>query len=98
MQAGKLRHRFTLERPNDTSGSPVHAELTTIWGSLVGLSGIESPAIQANADHRIGIRFRADLTVRDRLRLDTRVFEITSPPIDPDGRRRELELLVREQV
>ena len=98
MQAGKLRYRFTLERPNDTSGSPVHADVTTIWGGLEGLSGIESPAIQSSADHRIAIRYRADLTVRDRLRLDTRVFEITSPPIDPDGRRRELELLVRESV
>ena len=98
VQAGELRNLFTIERPNDASGSPQHVAQGTVWGSLSGLTGIESPAIQANADHRIGLRYRADLTTRDRLRLGTRVFELVSPPIDPDGRRRELELLVREQV
>lgn len=107
--AGTLRQRFTLERPSDASGSVVFTAIDDrVWGDLVGLSGIESPAIQASADHRMTVYYRGtldpltghmvpDLTVRDRLRLGARVFNIVSVT-DPDGMRRRLDLLVREQV
>lgn len=75
-----------------------HPTIAKIWGSLLLLSGIESPAIQANSDFRVVTQYRTDLTVRDRLREGTRVFEIVSPPADPMGHRRQIEMLVKEQV
>lgn len=97
MRAGKLIRRFTLERPSDPNSTVSYATVTTLWGSISGLSGIESPAIQASADHRIQIRYREDLTVRDRLHLGDRVFEIVSS-VDPDGQQRSLSILAREMV
>lgn len=97
MKAGALFRHFTLERPSDATGTVVFSTITKVWGSLSGLSGIESPAIQASADHRVSLRFRDDLTVRDRLRLGDRVFNIVSA-VDPTGAQREWQLLVREQV
>lgn len=95
MKAGSLRQRFDLLRPSDTSGTVSFATVTTIWGSLSGLTGIESPAIQAHSDHRVRFRYRADITKRDRLQMGNRVFAITSV-VDPDGRRRMLDVLVTE--
>lgn len=91
------RWRFDLLRPSDSTESVSFATVTQLWGSLSGLTGIESPAIQARADHRIRFRYRSDLTPRDRLQMGDRVFEITSV-VDPDGRRRMLDVLVSEMV
>lgn len=98
MRAGSLFRRFTLERPSDATGTASFATVTEVWGSLSGLSGIESPAIQASADYRVVLRYRGDLTTRDRLRIGNRVFNLIGPPIDPDGQERQWQILVREQA
>ncbi len=98
MRAGQLRYRFTLMRPDDVTGTARYTPVTTVWGSLSGLTGIESPAIQARANARIEIRYREDISTRDQLNLGSRVFVMESPPSDPDGRKRRLQILVSEQV
>ncbi len=98
MRAGDLRQQFTILRPDDTTGTARYSPVRTIWGSLSGLSGIESPAIQAKADLRVEVRYTTDLTPRDQLALGSRVFVLESPPVDPDGRRRKLTMLVSEHV
>lgn len=97
MKAGTLRQRFDLMRPSDATGTVSFATVTTIWGSLSGLTGIESPAIQSKADLRVSLRYRADITTRDQLKLGDRVFVIQSV-VDPTGKRRQLDVLVSEMV
>lgn len=104
MQAGKLRHRITLEAPNEsvTSGEPsipwpVQA---TVWGSMEGLSGTSRSGITAEAGVRFRIRYRSDITPRWRVGLEgtARKFQIVVPPMDPDGRGRELILVTQELI
>lgn len=102
-QAGKLRHRLTLEEPAETVSDgeasvpwPVRA---TVWGSMQGLTGVNRGGITAEVEYRIGIRYRSDVTPRWRIGFpgETRKLGIVSV-IDPDGRRRELTILARELI
>lgn len=97
---GTLDKRFTLQAPVSNQSGDVSTDYTDVgyvWGSLLGLGGIESPAIQAKADYRLVCRYRSDITPRHRFVLGDRVFTIHSI-VDPDGRRRHLEALVTERV
>jgi SPP1 family predicted phage head-tail adaptor len=44
----------------------------------------------------VRIRYRADVTAAQRVVHEERTLEIVSPPIDPEERHAELELLCRE--
>ena len=98
MKIGPLRHRLTLEQPSETAGDAVVSwtKVAEIWGSIDGLSGFERTALQSEADYRVTIRYRDGITPRMRLRDGARVFGIQGSPIDPDGRRRQLDLTVVE--
>lgn len=103
MQAGKLRHRLTLEAPGETlaSGEPTIPWTTqaTVWGSMEGLSGTSRTGITAESGVRFRIRYRSDITARWRIGLSgtSRKFQLVSPPIDEEGRRRDLVLVTQEQ-
>jgi SPP1 family predicted phage head-tail adaptor len=106
MQAGELRHRLTIRRPNvstDADGGQHldHADVATVWGHVAPLRMAESiiaEQVAARASHKITLRYRAGLLPSDQLVLETgRVFEITSIR-NRDERNRELEVLALEKV
>src|SRR4051812_34198346 len=106
MQAGKLRQRVTIqvnagsldafgEEQND------YSDLRTVWASIDALDGLEvanGPAFVAESTHLVKTRFQPDLAIvpkRHRLKKGNRILDINAA-LDPDGRRRELHLYVKE--
>lgn len=93
MRAGGLRHRLTLIEPGETvvagDATPTETTKATIWGSMRGLTGRERE-LHAEADYAFGFRYLAGVSARWLVGLGARRFKITQPPLDPDGRRREL--------
>ncbi|MGH1530007.1 phage head closure protein [Yersinia proxima] len=110
MQAGRLRHRVTIqnfitvELPSGQdleewrNGKTVHAEVKAISGRELVASGAE----KAEATIRVWMRYRTDITASSRLLclngpFKGVVLEITGPPIpDPKGTR--LEILCKSGV
>ena len=105
VRAGELRHRVTIQQKSisqDTYGAALEtwSTLATVWANVEALSGREffdSQQTVAQADHRITIRYRADIKPAMRVVEGTRTFEIQAV-LDREGRKRTLELLCREVV
>jgi SPP1 family predicted phage head-tail adaptor len=104
-RAGQLRHTFQLQRATESRDEA--GGVTQVWrtvaqpfGSLEGVTGDEflrADALQAEIDYRARLRYRGDVTPDMRLTLGSRSFDIRRV-VDPDGRRDELELLLRERL
>jgi len=100
---GRLRHRVTLQQPvdaDDGSGGTTRtwSDVATLWARIEPLSADERVAagrIEAAADHRIVIRWRAGVTAAMRFSFGTRVFEIRGVT-DRDERHRFLDCLCEE--
>jgi SPP1 family predicted phage head-tail adaptor len=109
MQAGKLRHKVTIEQllvgsPQDTpEGAPDAAWtiiLPDIWAAVEPLQGRELFAAQEHHSEvttRIRIRYRPGITAAMRVAFDGRLYNIRSI-IDREERHRELQLLCTEGV
>jgi len=103
MRAGPLRHRVTIEQKNptrDTHGGevPGWTTLATVWAAVEFLQGREyfdAQQIQAQANVRVRLRYRSDVTSDMRVVWDSRNFLIVAPPME-DSKRRELVLLCQE--
>lgn len=99
MQAGKLRHRVTIEyglEIPDTFGEvdKTWTTLATVWGAVEPLSGRE--AIQAKQEGsdvttRIRIRYRDDVNEMCRVKWGSRYYDINSV-VSLNERDRELIL------
>jgi SPP1 family predicted phage head-tail adaptor len=106
MRAGQLRHVVTIEEPIETQDA--YGGVVQTWefflrpfAALEAISSREffgSERVEADVDHRLRIRYHAGITPKMRVLHGARVFEIKGAPRDLDGRRRELELLLRETV
>jgi SPP1 family predicted phage head-tail adaptor len=102
-EAGKLRHRVTVEQltaAQNTFGEeePRWVTVATRWASIDPLSGRELFAAQqiyAEATHQVRLRYLADLTPKMRLTYRGRVFDIQSIR-NPEERRELLDLIVTE--
>lgn len=107
LQAGKLRHRLSLQSFTETFGSSgqqkrSYATLDTVWGQVQPLTGAEpfyAEAVKAQITHAITIRYRTDLQTSPDFRLlhRTRVFEIKSI-IQVDEKLAEFRLMCTEVV
>ena len=104
MKAGELRDRVTLQQSDavNVDGVPVGdwVDVCTVWAQVVDLSGRELEAQQqtgAEISTRIRIRYRAGLLPQMRALRGARAFDIQAI-IDPDGRRRELQLMCKELI
>lgn len=111
VRAGKYRHRVTLEwlTPNVRSDSGERGDAwvpgVTVWAEVRQLRGrLLFAADQANSETTATIRMRwrqpvADATGKSlRLRHGGQLYRIDGRPIDVDGRRIELEVMVHEWV
>ncbi len=94
---GKLRQRLTIEqetRTDDGGGGAtiVWDEVAEVWGVVEAVTGKETIAadrVTGNADYRITIRSRTDLSPAMRFRHGSDAFHILSL-LDKDGRGRFL--------
>lgn len=106
MQAGKLRHRVTIQSATqvplpdgDTAehwaaiplGTAVPCSITALSGSETRVGAQQQPI----ATSEIKLRFRADVKEDMRVIHGERTLNIVRA-FDPDGRQRELVLWVKE--
>ena len=102
MRAGSLRHRVTIEQPVvDTAwgGATTWEEFATVWAAVEPLRGRElfaAQQVQSETTAKVTIRYVAGVTAKMRILHGSRIFELTAPPIDPEERHRELQLMVKE--
>lgn len=105
MRAGELRDRITIQQVAETrsdSGAIVQTwpDVATVWAAIEGLEGREFFAAQelnAQVTSKIAIRYLAGIVPKMRVVFGARTFDIQAV-IDPDGRRRELQLMVVEVI
>lgn len=106
MNAGALRHRCWIKEPTHTDalgdGDTVATwgTVTVCWGALEPLKGrewIESGMENSEITAKFRMRYFASIDPTMQLYFGSRTFEIVSV-IDPDERRKELELMVKELV
>lgn len=111
MRAGQLRERVQIlyaAKVANTYGEPVQdwgnpTVTATVWGQLQPLMAqareafaVNAQQLQAKALYQCRLRYRAGLSVvTNRLRIDSRVFEILAV-LDPEGRERETVVLCYE--
>lgn len=104
MQAGKLRHRLTLEASTDTNNTrgepiPTWSTVANVWAAIDPISGREGLAadqMYASATHRIRIRYRAGVIPKMRFTKGSRVFDINAV-LNVDERNREMVCLATER-
>ena len=103
MQAGRLRHRVTIQQPTETRDE--FGEVKSSWADVdtnvpVGIRGLrtreflEGGGTESDVTHEIRLRYRSDLTPKMRLVAtggcaNGEVYELLGV-MDPNGRRREL--------
>jgi SPP1 family predicted phage head-tail adaptor len=95
MQAGKLRHRVTLQSPGGTQdavgqpGGP-WVDFATVWADVRYMNGLEAakadvPTSVARASIRI--RYLAGVVANMRVQHDGKEFDIKAVLPDTTGRR-----------
>jgi SPP1 family predicted phage head-tail adaptor len=94
MQAGKLRHRVTLQRPvkiqNPDTGSVTNSweSVSDIWAAVAPSSAREfvaAMAVQSEITTRITIRYRDDVTPKHRILFRGKIYNIEGVLPDPDS-------------
>jgi len=89
MRAGKLDRRLTIRRLTETGRNNYNepivdwADVATVWAQQRPERGSERVAASQLAGTSVmtfHIRYRADVTVKDRLVYEGRKYEIIAPP------------------
>jgi SPP1 family predicted phage head-tail adaptor len=83
---GRLNRRLTLEAPVESADGAggvtrSYSAVTTLWASVEPIAArgdVDAAARGAIVTHRIRIRYRADVTLRHRLREGARIFRIVA--------------------
>lgn len=105
MRAGDLRKRIIIEQPTVAADSvgemvPTWSTLAVLWASIEALTGserLQDAQINATADVKISVRYRAGITTAMRIKYGTRQFEIVSVQ-NVEERNRELAMLCVEHL
>lgn len=101
MQAGKLRHRITLQAnaavqdPATGYMVPGWIEVAQVWAAIEPLSArefIAAQAVQSDVTTRIVIRHRAGVSPAMRILHGDRIYNITGVLADPKTGREYLTL------
>lgn len=97
---GQMRHRVSLERSTQApDGTRTTTPIATVWAAIEPVAAGEGDVgahVTGLVTHQITVRWRADVTSADQLRLGARVFVPTSV-VDPDETRRVLVIMAREE-
>jgi SPP1 family predicted phage head-tail adaptor len=83
---GQLNRRLTLEAPvetDDGAGGVARSftAVATLWAEVTPVAArgeVQAAALGATVTHRIALRFRADITLRHRLRDGARIYRIVA--------------------
>lgn len=103
IDAGELRQivKFLdpqrVRRASGASEIPSDAVKFWTWGRLLALSAGEravGDSVQWTATYELTIRYRQDVRADMRVLIDGVIYEIDGPPVDKEGMRRELTLVV----
>jgi SPP1 family predicted phage head-tail adaptor len=106
MEAGKLRHRITIQSvpvTRSSTGATVVGtpeDFVEVWASVEPISGREwYDAARTNSEvtHRVRMRYYPGITASMRVLFRSRVFDIRSV-LNIDERNRELHLMCREMT
>lgn len=105
MQAGKLRHRITIQEPITARNGFNEAITTwvtvaTVWASVEPISGREFFAaehVQSEITHRIRVRYRAGIAPTMRVVFNGRYLMIESV-INYGERGTDLQLMCRQMA
>lgn len=103
MRLSDLRDRVRLERlvaTTDSHGGHASAwsVIDTVWALVrpgEGREALEADQVTAALSTDVWLRFRSDVSVRDRILHGARTLQIVGA-VDPDGRRHWLRLACRE--
>ena len=103
MQAGRLRHRITIQTfttTKDEFGQPVETWDTfdTVWASVEPLTGREyfqAQQTQAEISYRVRIRYLSGVEPTMRVIHGSRTLEILAV-LNAEERNREIQLMCRE--
>lgn len=104
VRAGKLRHPIIIQEkvrvePGDGTWTTAAANVATVWGAVVPLSGrelFEAQQVVPDTTHRVEIRYYPGLTASHQLLHDGRVLQIQSV-IDVDERKIDHHVMCKEQ-
>ena len=105
--AGSLDRRIAFERATASQASPSGEQVltwaaeATVWAEVTPLGGRElfqAQALEAKADTRFRIRYRAGITTDETLRISYggRVYDLRS--VVEIGRREGLEILAEART
>lgn len=105
MNAGKLRHRATIQQlvnTDDGAGGSIETwqNVATVWAAIEPLRGNErytAQQVQSTLTHKVTIRYREGIKPQMRLTYKGRIFDIESV-IDIEERHRWLELFCSEVI
>ena len=105
MQAGKLRHRGTIQQATETldaqgNATPTWSTFADRWMDIQPLTGRElwsARQVQSQVSHKIVLRHLSGVTTKMRVSVRSRTFNIESI-INANERDRMLELMCTEVV
>ncbi len=103
MRAGTLRERVTIVAPTTESDGEWGARdsstnVATVSASVIARSGTEATADQGVSSiviYDVVMRYRTGISSINRLTWNGKTLEVVTA-IDPDGRRRQLNIEARE--
>lgn len=107
MQAGKLRHRVTIESLAETQDgttgaiSQAWSTVATVWAAIEPLSGREFLAAQETQSQivaRVVIRYRSDVTAKMRIAHGSELYNVHGVLPDKVSGREYLTLMVSRGV
>ena len=105
MNPGLLRHRVQLQAATEARTSTkvnpqkTWATYATVYAAIDPMNGREfwnARQVDADVTGKVTIRFRTDVQAKHRIVYGTRTLYLASPPMDMDGRRRYLQMVVKE--
>lgn len=105
MQAGKMRHRITLQRPVvgvDEIGQPIHTfeDVATVFAHVKPNTSAEARAKRldgVSVGFVISMRYRPDIRHDWRIKFERWTLSMIGEPVNVDGRGRELEIFAQWQ-
>ena len=107
MNAGKLRHRVELQRFIETQNPETGAitrefsSVAKLWAEVVPSSVREFIAAQSEQSEvtgRITLRYRSDITNKDRIVYRGKIYDIIGVLPDPESGIEYLTLAIKEGV
>ena len=105
MRAGELRHRITIQKPDDAAsswgGDRSWHTYATVWASIRPISGSERISLRQDIGeitHIIRCRYIQGVTPAMRISFQGKTYSIESPPMDIGSRHIELEMEAKEIV